>query len=92
MIIRLSHGDDVVVAADRGERIKAMLLGGAQYIDLDGRLIKAASIMELAPSKSSVTENQPKLASPTTELTDEHRERNLRRIQAMRERFLKGRS
>ena len=87
MIISLFSGDNINVNDQRGEKIRAMVVGGLEYIDIDGSLIKSSDIRRISPSKT-IQYDTPRLCAPTTELTEIRRKKNIATIRKMKEKFL----
>lgn len=53
MIIKFFNGDDIIIGDDRGDKIKAMIQGGAEWLDINGGLYKVSNISAVLPSKNS---------------------------------------
>lgn len=87
MIITFSDRTTKYINTDRGEKLKHALLTGAEWVELDGDLMKASTISSIKCDKASV-DNKHLLASPTTELTDEQRAVNIERIRKMKQEYI----
>lgn len=90
MIIHLFDGTKYTVSNERGEAISAAIDAEIEWLDLGNVKIRTSSISKLEKSKDTIYE-QPALAQPTTELTDDQRQANIERIHKMKADFMSRR-
>ena len=84
MIIYLFDGSTYTVSPERGKAVNLAVNSGFEWIDLGDIKIRTSSISKLDIKHEPKAIKQPLLVAPTTELTDEQRQANVARIQAMR--------
>lgn len=88
MIITLMNNKVVKMPESKYEAIKAAIVSGQEYLELDDMLIKVSAVMSVESSQIKESNyDAPRLSAPTTELTDERREQNLDTISKMRQKF-----
>lgn len=54
MIIKFFNGEDITIGDDRGDKIKAAIMAGAEWLDINGGLYKVSNISAVLPSKGGV--------------------------------------
>lgn len=88
MIITLMNNKVVKMPESKYEAIKAAIVSGQEYLELDDMLIKVSAVMSVESSQIKESSyDQPQLAPPTTELSDEARKANMNKISEMRQKF-----
>lgn len=91
--IILSTGNTYTIDRDLGNLVKLAVAQGKDHVVIQGSMIKTSAIMEIRDEPGgTINYDQPRLAPPTTELTDEQRQANIERIKSMKRDFLDGRS
>lgn len=90
MIIKTSSNLMIEVSKERADNIKKALKSGIEYIDIDDIMLKSSSIMSIENSHpmSKFSNKKVNLCLPTSSLTDEQRQKNIERIQKMKQDFL----
>lgn len=95
MIITLFDKTKIHVDEDRAKRIVLAINAGTELLEIDGNYYKTSAIATITKSKSIGEHKMVGGAiyakdvdrTPTIELTEEQRLKNLGRIQRMKERF-----
>ena len=90
MIVQFHDGSAITVSDVRGQAIKQAMRAGVEFVDIDDDMYRVSGIKAV---RSANVEQSPRyqvkqLAPPTTELSEEQREANLRRIREMKQAFM----
>lgn len=73
---------------DKAERLQSAIQNNVQWVNINGNSYNTSTIMSIEKQGGISDAQQPLLAAPTTELSDEQREKNIARIRKMREDFI----
>jgi hypothetical protein len=96
MIITFWDKTKVSITEDRAHRIAAAINAGTELLEIDGNYYKTSAIASITKPKSATDHKMVGGAvyakdvdrTPTIELTDEQREKNLGKIRQLKEQFL----
>lgn len=81
----------VDLSDDKAQRLQMAIKSNTQWVNINGNSYNTSTIMSIEKQGGVPDAQQPLLAAPTTELSDEQREKNIARIRKMREDFISRR-
>lgn len=86
--IKFMDKSAVNLSDDKAQRLQVAIKSNTQWVNINGNSYNTSTIMSIEKQGGVSELQQTLLTKPTTEFSDEQREKNLARIRKMREDFI----